>query len=313
MKALVTGGNGFIGAHLVDLLRAEGHEVRVFDRYPNRFRPERPDVEYFVGELGNHHEVEEAVRGIDWVFHLAYNTLPQTSNDDPIHDVTSNVVATIQLLNECLKEKVRKFVFVSSGGTVYGVPQTDLISEDHTNEPICSYGITKLAIEKYLHLFQRIHGLEYVVARFSNPYGELQNPNAKQGAIGVFLGHIAREQPIAIWGDGEVVRDYIYITDAVKALLCAAQYEPKDNSSPRIFNIGSGEGHSLNQIVETIRSVVGPHVTVEYTESRSVDVPINVLDIHRAKTYLNWQPEVPLIKGVEISWNWIKSLQLAKS
>ncbi len=313
MKALLTGGNGFIGTHLVDLLRAEGHEVRVFDRFPNRFRPDRPDVEYLMGELGNQGEMEEAVRGVDWVFHLAYNTLPQTSNDDPVHDVTSNVVASINLLNECVKEKVRKVVFVSSGGTVYGVPQSSLISEDHENNPICSYGITKLTIEKYLHLFQRLHGLEYVVTRFSNPYGELQNPNAKQGAIGVFLGHIARDQPIAIWGDGEVVRDYLYITDAVKALLCAAQYQPEDSSSPRIFNIGSGEGHSLNQIVAAIKTVVGPHVTVNYSSSRSLDVPCNVLDISRARTHLRWNPEVPLTRGIEMSWNWIKSLQLAKS
>ncbi len=313
MKALLTGGNGFIGTHLVDLLRAEGHEVRVFDRFPNRFRPDRPDVEYLMGELGNQGEMEEAVRGVDWVFHLAYNTLPQTSNDDPVHDVTSNVVASINLLNECVKEKVRKVVFVSSGGTVYGVPQSGLITEDHENNPICSYGITKLTIEKYLHLFQRLHGLEYVVTRFSNPYGELQNPNAKQGAIGVFLGHIAREQPIAIWGDGEVVRDYLYITDAVKALLCAAQYQPQGESSPRIFNIGSGEGHSLNQIVAAIKTAVGPHVVVNYSNSRSLDVPCNVLDISRARTYLQWKPEVPLTRGIEMSWNWIKSLQLAKT
>jgi len=221
-------------------------------------------------------------------------------------------VGTIQLLHECVKEKVQKVVFISSGGTVYGVPKTDLISEDHENNPICSYGITKLTIEKYLHLFQRIHGLEYVVARLSNPYGELQNPNAKQGAIGVFLGHIARNQAIAIWGDGEVVRDYLYITDAVKALLCAAKYEPEDENSPRVFNIGSGEGHSLNQIVATIKEVVG-EVSVNYSESRSVDVPVNVLDISRARKYLQWKPEVPLTSGVEMSWNWIKSLQLAKS
>ncbi|HMY02671.1 MAG TPA: GDP-mannose 4,6-dehydratase, partial [Candidatus Obscuribacter sp.] len=148
-----------------------------------------------------------------------------------------------------------------------------------------------------------------VVARISNPYGELQNPNAKQGAIGVFLGNIARKQPITIWGDGEVIRDYIYIGDTVKALLCAAEYKPAENG-PRVFNVGYGEGHTLNEIVEVIREVVGPHVEVKYTEGRPVDVPVNVLDIKRAERYLKWRPEVSLRNGVERSWNWVNSLQL---
>jgi UDP-glucose 4-epimerase len=313
MKALVTGGNGFIGTHLVDLLVAEGHTVRVLDRYPSRFRTDRPEVEYQCGDLENLHEVEEAVKGIDWVFHLAYSTVPQSSNDDPVHDIRSNLAATVQFLNECVKEKIRKFVFISSGGTVYGTPRTSPISEDHPNDPICSYGITKLAIEKYLHLFEQIHGLKYVVTRISNPYGELQNPNAKQGAVGVFLGHVARNQPITIWGDGEVVRDYIYIGDTVRGLLSAAKYEPSQPSDPRIFNIGCGRGRSLNEIVSAIREVVGPQIEVRYTEARAVDVPENVLDISRAEKYLGWKPEVELTEGIRATWNWIKSLQLAKS
>ncbi len=310
MKALVIGGNGFIGTNLVNLLKKNGHQVRIFDRYPNRFNPPMTDVENVVGEFSNHGEIAEAVRGMDWVFHLACTTLPQTSNDDPVYDIASNIGGTVQLLQECVKNKVKKVVFISSGGTIYGVPQSAPISEDHPTEPICSYGITKLAIEKYLHLFHWLHGLEYVCARLSNPYGELQNPDAKQGAMGVFLGQIARHQPITIWGDGNVVRDYIYIGDTVKALLCAAEYDPKKLDGPRVFNIGHGEGYSLNQLVEAIKEVVGPHVEVRYTEARPVDVPVNVLDISRAKKYLGWQPETDLKDGIGKSWEWINSLQL---
>lgn len=140
----------------------------------------------------------------------------------------------------------------------------------------------------------------------------MQNPNAKQGAVGVFLGHVARNQPITIWGDGEVVRDYIYIGDTVRGPLSAAKYEPSQDSDPRIFNIGCGSGRSLNEIVNAIREVVGPHVEVRYTEARAVDVPENVLDISRAAKYLGWKPEVGLTEGIRASWNWIKSLQLAK-
>lgn len=312
MKALVIGGNGFIGTHLVMLLQKEGHSVRVFDRYPSKYGQPSASVEYVTGDLGNHGVLSEIVDGVDWVFHLAYTTLPKTSNDDPVYDVRSNLVDTIQLLQECCLASVKKFVFVSSGGTVYGVPQSSPIKETHPTEPICSYGITKLAIEKYLHLFYHLKGLEYVVLRASNPYGEGQNPNAKQGAVGVFLGRIARGEPITIWGDGEVVRDYIYIEDAVLSLLAAAKYK-SNNSEPRVFNIGSGHGCSLNQLIKEIRSTVDVPVKVEYTPSRALDVPTNVLDISRAKEQLKWEPNIDLETGLARTWKWIKTLDFAKN
>jgi UDP-glucose 4-epimerase len=311
MKSLVIGGNGFIGVHLVNALLKEGHDVRVLDRlHPSRFQEPHANVEYVVGDLGNHGEVDAIVKDVHCVFHLAYTTIPHTSNEDPVYDVRSNVVDTVQLLQACKSAGVKKFIFISSGGTVYGIPQQTPIKEEHPTEPICSYGITKLAIEKYLHLFHRIHGLDYVVARLSNPYGEMQNPHAKQGAVTVFLGNIAHGKPITIWGDGEVVRDYIYIGDAVDALLQAAAYQAPP-AGPRLFNIGAGQGFSLNQLVDAMREVVDVKVDVRYTPSRPEDVPANVLDITRAKTVLGWQPKVDLHDGLSRTWAWLKSLQLA--
>lgn len=307
MKTLVIGGNGFIGTNLVGALLRDNHAVTVFDRYPSRYKEPQPEVRYLEGDFANHGEVSEAVKGIDWVFHLAYTTLPQTSNEDPIYDIRSNLVDTVQLMQECLNSKVKKLVFISSGGTVYGIPQQIPIAEEHPQQPICSYGITKLAIEKYLSLFQRIWGLEYVVARLSNPYGEMQNPHSKQGAIGVFLGNVAERKPITIWGDGQVVRDYIYIGDAVSALVRAAEFEPQAGD-PRVFNIGSGQGHSLNDIVSELRQVVDMPVEVQYTPGRAVDVPATVLDITRAKDVLKWEPRVNLSEGLARSWRWVKSL-----
>jgi UDP-glucose 4-epimerase len=308
MKALVIGGNGFIGTHLVQALLDAGHQVSVFDRYPSRYTQPLASVAYISGDFANHGEVDAAVEGIDWVFHLAYTTLPQTSNEDPVYDVRSNVVDTLQLLQSCRQHGVRKFVFVSSGGTVYGVPQQVPIPETHATEPICSYGISKLTIEKYLNLYHRLWQLDYAVARVSNPYGEYQNPFAKQGAIGVFLGNVVQGQPITIWGDGEVVRDYVYIKDAVKALVLAAEYDASPDE-PRIFNVGYGRGYSLNQIIEEIRAVVDVPVEVRYTPARPVDVPVNVLDISRAARHLEWQPTTDLREGVSRSWQWVKSLQ----
>lgn len=312
MKSLVIGGNGFIGTNLVDALLREGHSVRVFDRYPSRFKEPNPKVEYVYGDFGNHGEVHDIVQGIDFVFHLAYTTLPHTSNEDPVYDVRSNVVDTVQLLQECRLSKVSKVIFVSSGGTVYGIPQQTPIAEEHPTDPICSYGITKLAIEKYMQLFHRLYGLEYVTIRLSNPYGEQQNPNAKQGAVTVFLGNIRDGKPITIWGDGEVVRDYIYIGDAVNAMLKSATYQAQPGA-PRVFNVGAGEGCSLNQMVEHMREVCDKPVDVKYTPGRPEDVPSNVLDISRANKYLQWSPEVGLKDGLSRTWSWLKSLEPARA
>ncbi len=310
MKSLVIGGNGFIGNNLVNALLRDGAQVRVFDRYPSRFQEPNPKVEYITGDLGNHGEVRDVVNDIDIVFHLAYTSLPHTSNEDPVYDIRTNVVDTVQLLQNCKKQEVKKFIFISSGGTVYGAPQTLPIPEDHANEPICSYGITKLTIEKYLSLFQHLYGLEYVVARISNPYGELQNPDAKQGAVTVFLNNVLHEKPITIWGDGEVIRDYIYIGDAVDALISAVHYRPT-TGSPRVFNVGAGRGYSLNQLVEAMRDVIETKIEVVYTAGRPEDVPANVLDIKRAEKFLNWQPKVDLRDGLSRTWTWLKSLQPA--
>lgn len=309
MKALVIGGNGFIGTALVDQLIGRGIKVRVFDRYPSRYKEPVDGVEYMIGDFANHGEVSQAVQGIDWVFHLAYTTLPETSNEDPVYDVRSNVIDTIQLLQECCNAGVDKFVFVSSGGTIYGVPQSVPITEEHPTEPICSYGITKLTIEKYLHLFHHTKKLEYSVARIANPYGERQNPNSKQGAVGVFLGCIARKQPITVFGDGEIVRDFIYIYDAADALIACADYVSAEKG-PRVFNIGSGVGYSLNQIVDTIRNVVDVEVKVNHTPARQVDVKSNVLDIELARKLLKWEPKVDLETGIKRAWDWTKSLSL---
>ena len=309
MKAAVIGGNGFIGTSLVEHLLSEGHKVRVFDKYPSRFSDPIEGVEYVTGDLGNHGELHSAVNGMDWVFHLAYTTLPQTSNEDPGFDVRSNVIDTLQLLDECRSSKIKKFIFISSGGTVYGVPREVPIKENHTTDPICSYGITKLTIEKYLQLYNHLYGLDYVVARIANPYGERQNPNSKQGAIGVFLGRIARGKPLTKFGDGEVIRDFIYIGDTARALTACANYDA-GKEKPRIFNIGSGVGYSINEIIETIEKVVDVPVQIETTPARAVDVASNVLDISLARKHLNWQPEVELEEGITRAWNWTKSLSL---
>jgi UDP-glucose 4-epimerase len=301
MKALVVGGGGFIGGHLVERLLAGGHAVRVYGRNPGRFGGTPEEAEFVEGELGNHGLIRAAVDGVDTVFHFVSTTIPKTSNDDPVYDVRSNLVDALVLLDACVDAGVRKVVFASSGGTVYGVPETLPITEEHPTDPITSYGIVKLAVEKYLGLFHHLHGLDYAALRISNPYGPWQDPAGQQGAVGVFLERIRTGRPITIWGDGLVVRDYLYVSDLVDALELAAVTE----TGRKVFNVGSGRGVSLNGLVTLMEEVVAREPEVEYLPARSLDVPTNVLDVSGTRKDLGWSPRTELPEGLALTWRWI--------
>ncbi len=303
-RVLVLGGGGFIGSNLCENLLENGHQVRILGR-PNLqmfWSPETLEkIEIFFGDLTNTEEVGPALKAQDTVYHLVSTTLPKSSNDNPAYDVQSNVVGTINFLETAHKVGVRHVIFVSSGGTVYGIPQQLPIPETHPTDPICSYGISKLAIEKYLALFSQLHGLRYTVLRISNPYGRYQRANSGQGAISVFLNRAMSGQPIEIWGDGSVVRDYIHISDVASAMVSVLAY----NGDETIFNLGSGIGHSLNQIVEAVATAIGSNVDVIFRSARSLDVPANVLDISRIKAALHWRPRVLLDDGIARTIDWL--------
>lgn len=303
---LVLGGAGFIGSHLAEALASSGHAVRVFDR-PHLDRlplfPADKGFEIFTGDFLNAPSLAPALRGTEIVFHLISTTLPKSSNDNPFYDVETNVLGSLRLLNLCREHGVRKVVFVSSGGTVYGPPRSLPVAESHPTDPICSYGIHKLAVEKYLQLAHRLHGLDYCILRPGNLYGPRQRLDTAQGAVAVFLDRALRGQPIQIWGDGSVVRDYVYISDAVDAILRAA----RSDGEPRIFNVGSGVGLTLNQLVAEIRKVLGGAVVVEHLPPRTVDVPANVLDATLARQHLGWSASTPLAAGLQRTCDWLRS------
>jgi UDP-glucose 4-epimerase len=303
-RILVTGGAGFIGTHLVDRLISAGHKVRVLDRIPIEVRPtwlESQQIEYLMGDFSDHSLIDVALKDIDIVYHLASTTIPASSNIDPIFDVQSNLIGTLSLFQIALAAGVKKVVFVSSGGTVYGKPKSLPIKESDPTDPICSYGITKLAIEKYLIMFRELHGLDYLVFRLANPFGERQRPGA-QGAIAAFLQKLVNGQPIEIWGDGSVVRDYIHIDDVVDVLVRGVSY----SGNTRLFNLGSGRGRSLNEIIDTLREVTGKPVECIYKSSRPLDVPKSILDISLAMQEFNWQPTNDFAGEIRKTWNWLK-------
>lgn len=307
-RCLVLGGCGFLGSHLVDSLASSGHFVRSFDR-PGISQPEplKPlencgEIQVVSGDFSSAADLEKALDGIDICYHLVSTTIASTSNRNPSFDVESNLLGTLRLLDIAVKKKVKRLVYVSSGGTVYGLPTSVPIAETHKTDPTSSYGITKLAIEKYLHLYQLLHGLDSVVLRLANPYGERQKTNAEQGVVAVFLGHVIRHEEIAIWGDGSVVRDFLHVSDVADALMRAGGHLKDDK---RVLNIGSGRGYSINQILDTIESVTGRNVARNYSPARVFDVPVNVLDISAAAHTLGWKPRVSLEEGIQRFFDWI--------
>jgi UDP-glucose 4-epimerase len=303
---LVLGGRGFIGSHLVTRLLSEGYRVRCFDR-PHvlpigNSHLDNPSFELCEGDFTSDADIEQALTGCKVCFHLISTTLPKSSNADPLFDIETNLAGTLRLLQHAVKSGLSKIIFVSSGGTVYGAPQTVPIAESHPTDPISSYGITKLAIEKYLFLFHKLHGLEYNVLRLANPYGEGQRIHASQGAVAVFLGHAQSDEPIEVWGDGSVIRDYIYIGDVIDALLAALNY----HGEQRLFNIGSGVGLSLNQVMDALERLLQRPVKRNYLPGRSFDVPASVLSIDMAKECLNWQPSVAFDEGLHRFAKWLE-------
>ena len=300
MKCLILGGAGFLGSHFADHLLSAGHTVRLFDRFEavkTNIQHLLPQTELVQGDFGNHAIVNDVTRDIDVVYHLISTTLPKTSNDDMVFDVTTNLVPTLHLLDACRQNGVKKVIFVSSGGTVYGVPQHVPVPESHPTNPICSYGIHKLAIEKYLNLFHELHGIDYAVMRVANPYGERQRADGSQGAIAVFLGKMLRNAPIEIWGDGSVVRDYVYVHDVAVAAEMLANYSAAAGG-PRTFNIGAGHGLSLLEIVDGLGIALGRKAEIRFAAARALDVPTNVLDISLAQKHVGWTPRVVFAEGL---------------
>lgn len=305
MNCLILGGAGFIGSHLADALIDRGHCIRVFDR-PNidlsNLSRHMENIEIFYGDFNNVNNVASALHGIDVAVNFVCTILPGPSNDNPIYDVESNIKGNISLLENALENGVKKVVFASSGGTVYGIPDTLPVSENHRTDPICSYGITKLTVEKYLHLFHHLYHLDYTVLRLGNPYGERQKIDGVQGAVAVFLGKVLRRLPIHVWGDGSVARDFVYVKDMVRAFV-----QVIENRTPaRVYNIGSGKSCSIRKLLEVIGSVTGRKPEIIFEADRNLDVPEIALDIKKAYRELGWKPETSLETGIQVTWEWLK-------
>ena len=306
-NCIIFGGGGFIGSHLTEELLKRNYNVTVFDKInfsKDNLRSFKDKIKIIEGDFNNEYDLLNSLDGIDYVFHLVSSTLPASSNDNPVYDVESNLVSTLRLLQDVVKRKIKKVIFVSSGGTVYGIPKSTPIKEEHPRHPICSYGITKKTIEDYLYMFNFLYGLDYTIFRLANPYGERQNPLYAQGVIPVFLKKIILNEEIVIWGDGSVRRDYIYIKDAILPLVNSLEY----NSENKVFNLGSGTGYSVNELLDKIKRITGIDAKVRYVEGRKLDVPVSILDISLLKKEMNYLPKIDIETGIEITYKYLKEV-----
>ena len=306
MKIVVFGGGGFIGSTIADQLLAQGHALRIFERpriQPYRKFSPQENVEWRAGDFTSTHDVRAALEGVDAVMHLVSTTLPKNSNDDPVYDVQSNVIATLHLLDAMVAQGVKRLVFISSGGTVYGNPLYSPIDEKHPTDPLVSYGITKLTIEKYLRVFRRMHGIRSITLRVANPYGERQRVETAQGAVGVFMHRALQGMPIEIWGDGSVTRDYIHVSDVASAFAKALHYQGEHT----VFNISSGVGTSLIDLVDMLESALGHPIARNHKPGRLFDVPVSVLSNQLARTELGWEPVTDMPSGIARTAVWMKA------
>ena len=302
---MVLGAAGFIGTNLTLRLLQEQEKLVLFDRkgasYPEIIpeKAKEQEITFVEGsftELTGKAWLEKmpCLKEVGVVYHLISTTCPTNSNRDVARELEENLIATIHFLDACVEAGVSKVVFLSSGGTVYGKEHTGLCREEEEAFPITVYGMQKLSIEKALYLYWQIHGLDYRIIRLANPYGPYQKPNGIQGVVAAFTWRAMHNEPIYVYGDGTVIRDYIYIDDAIEGIMRIAG----DRGKYCLYNLGSGKGHSVKEVIEVIAEVLGRHPETVFQAGRPVDVPVNVLDTSRFEEDFGKLELVELKEGV---------------
>ena len=240
---------------------------------------------------------------MDVVYHLAWSGIPSSSNLSIRANTANNLLFTLDLLDECRNAGVKRVVFMSSGGAIYGHANQLPIPEHHPTTPISAYGAAKLSVEAYLSVYGNLYGLNSVSLRPSVPFGEWQNSSRGQGAVNVFLQNVYCGRPIVVWGSEDIVRDFFYVGDLARACLLAANMDV----APGVYNIGGGVPVTLKELIEMNQHVTGRAVPVIYEPPRSFDPPSIVLDISKARCALGWTPRVPLVDAIARTWGWISS------
>ena len=305
MRILVTGGAGFIGSNVVDRFVALGHEVAVLDDLSTGRRENLPaEARLFQATLTDRAEVSRIVGEFrpEIVDHHAAQIDVRHSVTDPIADATTNILGGIGLLEACVAHGVRKFIYASTGGALYGEGRVLPATEDHPCHPEAPYGISKYALEHYLYFYRLTHGLDVTVLRYPNVYGPRQNPHGEAGVNAIFIGLMVEGKRPTIFGDGEQVRDYVYVGDVVRANELALT-----KGSGETVNLGWGRGVSVNDIVRILSGLLGVTEPPIYADARPGEVQKIYLDAARAKAVLGWEPQVAFEEGLAKTLEWYRA------
>lgn len=294
MRALVTGGAGFIGSHIVDLLVAEGHDVAAVDNFVTgkRTNLNRRARFYEVDVTSPMFAHILAATQPEVVFHEAAQMSVKASTDDPLYDARVNVMGLVNVLEACTSTGVRKVVFASSGAT-FGNPVYLPIDEEHPQKPESPYGITKMVAEHYLKYYARDRGLEFTALRYGNVYGPRQDSYGEAGVVAIFTRQLLTGQVPTIHWDGEQVRDYVYVSDVARANLLAATA-----GDGRCYCIGTGVGTSVNQIYRAVNEAIGVNIPPHHAPRRPGDLRTAFFDVTRARNELGWEPTTSLAEGI---------------
>lgn len=297
MKITILGAAGFIGTNLAIRL-SKNNDVTVVDQnmiYFDNMKKLNLQLNYKVAQFSVDFDYNNLLKDTEVLYHLVSTTVPTTSNQHISEELMANVVVTSKILEGCVRNNVKKVVFISSGGTVYGKERFCPIKEDTITNPINSYGIQKLTIEKLLYLYNYLYNLDYRIIRLSNPYGPYQRPNGVLGVVTTFTYKALKNEEIVVYGDGSVIRDFIFIDDAIHGILNIAN----GNGKYKLYNLGYGKGTSVNQVIQGIENVLNKKLSVRYIDGRKADVPINYLDIGRYEADFGALNPVSLEEGIK--------------
>lgn len=307
MRILLIGGSGFIGSNLAETFVNVGFEVIVLDREEgnyNNLNSIKDKIKIYKGHYSNTELLEEifTLNNVSIVINLVTTVLPNTSLENLDTSIYENITANIILFRIMKKHQINKYIYFSSGGTVYGNNGKNINSELDLTRPINYYGWIKASVENLIMVENNLNNLEYIIIRPSNPYGKYQNIYGNQGLIAVLFGKIIENKSIEIWGDGKTVRDYIYIEDLSSYILELI----KSNSWNDIYNIGSGQGYSINEIISNIEKITNKNIKVIYKEKRSVDISKNILNVEKINKVVKNNKIHSLDDGLRKTWGFLK-------
>lgn len=307
MNILVTGGAGFIGSNLADAFIEAGHRVVVVDNlYMGRTKNLHPDVKFYLMDI-RAAEVEKVFQteNIDLVYHQAAQMDVRASVEDPMFDANVNVLGSLNLLQNSVKYKVKKFLFASTGGAIYGEQDYFPADEDHPTRPCSPYGITKLTMEKYLYYYKEVFDLNYTILRYANVYGPRQNPHGEAGVVAIFIQKMMAGGTPIINGDGKQTRDFVFVGDVVRANLLAIE-----NGTNEIFNIGTGLESDVNQIFRGLNELSGNRTSEKHGPAKEGEQMRSVVSYDKIKSHLGWTPQVELREGLSKTLEYFRSKEM---